>query len=235
VPREGIPSAAAAGPDSVWAADGNILWYFNGRIWDRSLLPFDAGTLSAAPGGSLWAAGGAGGDPDTAAVVAHLTGESWTVTPVARFLPGLASELCGPQVAAISAQGPGSLWAAGGSYCAGSKGQVRAILHYADGSWTTRAYHGNTGQAYSMAPDGAGGLWISTTLGWPGPGGMLRLTGGQITSWRLPALDGTSPVVTLDGAPGENGPAFGVGEYTVKHGKEDLFGAVVIEQRGQRG
>jgi hypothetical protein len=226
-----VSAAAAAGPDSVWAADSNILWYFNGKVWDRSVQPFDAGVLSVAPGGSPWAAGIAGGDPDTLTVVAHLAGGSWTVTPMARFLPGLASELCGPAVPAISAQGPDSVWAAGGSFCALNKGQFRAILHWTGGSWTTQAYHGDAGQAYSMAPDGAGGLWISTTLGWPGPGGMLRLAGGQIKSWRLPVMDGTSPVVTLDGAPGGDGPAFGVGYYTVKRGKEDLFGSVVIEQR----
>lgn len=197
----------------------------------RSLLAFDTGTLSAAPGGSLWATGSTGGDPDTVMVVAHLTGRSWTITPIARFLPGLGSELCVPDVTAISAQGTGSLWAAGGSDCAAGKGQVRAVLHYAAGSWTKQAYNGDAGQAYSMAPDGAGGLWISTMLGWPGSGGMLRLAGGQFTSWRLPLLYGTSPVVTLDGTPGGDGPAFGVGDYTVKHGKENLTGSVVIEQR----
>jgi hypothetical protein len=224
-----VSAAAAAGPDAVWVAGGTSIWYFNGQTWKNSHLPFAASALSAAPGGSLWATGGAG--KSFTPVVARLTGASWTVTSMARFLPGLVNEFCEPVVNAISAQGPDSVWAVGGSNCQDNKGQVRAILHWTGGSWTALAYHGDAGQATSIAPDGSGGLWISTVTGVLAPSGMLRVTGEEINSWRLPLLDGTGPAVLLDGVPGGDGPAFGAGSYIVTHDNEGLPGSVVIEQR----
>jgi hypothetical protein len=82
-----------------------------------------------------------------------------------------------------------------------------------------------------MAPDGSGGLWISTVNGVLGPGGMLHVSGGTIKPWRLPSVDGSSPEVRLNGAPGGDGPAFGAGFYLTERGNESFPGNVVLEQR----
>jgi len=228
VTNYGIYAAAAAGPDSVWASDHKSLWHFNGQAWTRSSLPFSLATMSAAPGGSLWATGTAGNTP----VVAHLSGGYWTVTPMTRFLGGPPAELCQLAMMDIYAQGADSVWAIGGQSCQDNGGGLAAVLHWNGSSWTAIRYHGNAGfgGSGSIAPDGSGGLWISMTGGVPGYGAMLHLTGGTIEQSALPKIDGVIPALELETPPG-GGPVFGVGSYfTFPHDFQHA-GAVIIEQR----
>jgi hypothetical protein len=223
----GVSVAAAAGPDSVWASDGGFLWHFNGKAWTRSSLPFTVlDTLSAAPAGDLWAAGIVKSTP----VIAHLSGRSWTFTSMTRFLGGEPNYLCGGYAIAIYAQGSDDVWAAGGPQCQDRGGSLRSVLHWNGSSWTALSYHGSSGEADSIAPDGSGGIWISTTVGLPGRGVMLHLTGGHIVSSALPEIDGTSPRVSLEAAPG-GGPVYGVGAYFAFPHNVTAVGAVIIEQR----
>jgi hypothetical protein len=230
-----IDSAAAAGPDNVWATDDtrdHSLWHFNGQDWTRSSAPFSPTALSTVPGSSLWAAGYDKSTP----VLAHLTGRSWTLYPMSRILAGVANRMCSPDIAAVSAQGPGSVWAIAGSTCSDNASTVLyAVLHWNGSSWTALALRGDPGAVSSIAPDGSGGLWISTQFGVDGQaggahGGMLHLTGGRIAWSPLPSVDGSHGEV-LDAAPGGDGPPFVVGTYTVWPGNKNYSGSFVIEQR----
>jgi hypothetical protein len=130
----------------------------------------------------------------------------------------------------LSAAPDGSLWAAGGPQCQDRGGSLRPVLHWNGSSWTALSYHGNSGEADSIAPDGSGGVWISTTVGLPGSGVMLHLTGGAIVPSALPDIDGASPRVSLAAAPG-GGPVYGVGAYFAFPHNMTAVGAVIIEQR----
>jgi hypothetical protein len=221
-----IYTASAAGPDDVWAISTTAIWHYNGSAWAKVAAPFGAGAISVLPGGGVWAAGQEKSTP----VVAHWTGGSWTVTPMTRFLPGLVNLFCEPVIGAIYAQGADNVWAAGGSGCQDNGGRLHAVLHWNGRSWTALSYRGNAGQPSSMAPDGSGGLWIATVSGWPGFGGMVHVTGGQISSVALPVLDGVTPAVTLEVARG-GGPVFGVGDYYVEVKDTGIAGNAIIEQR----
>jgi hypothetical protein len=218
-------SAAALGRHDVWAFSAASMSHYNGRSWSESTLPFDMTAVSALPGGNVWATGFANGQP----VVAHWRG-AWTITPMSRYLPGSTGELCVRSIPAIYAQSRGSVWAVGEFNCQDNGGQIHVILHWNGSSWAVLPYHGRTGQATSIAPDGVGGLWISTVRGVPGTSGMLHLTGGRVVSSALPSIDGTTPRVTLTAAP-SGGPAVGLGSYVVNPGNENIVGSVIIEQR----
>jgi hypothetical protein len=56
------------------------------------------------------------------------------------------------------------------------------------------------------------------------------LTGGTITRSALPEIDGVSPRVSLETAPG-GGPAYGVGAYFAFPHNVAAAGSVIIEQR----
>jgi hypothetical protein len=222
----GLSFAAASGPDSVWFSNGNSLWHFNGQAWSRSALPFASmDTLSAAPDGSLWAAGMVKSTP----VVAHFSGGSWKLTSVRGFL-GADPYLCGGYAMTIYAQGADNVWAAGGPGCQDRGGSLDAVMHWNGSSWTALSYHGSGGETDSIAPDGSGGIWISTIVGLPGSGIMLHLTHGSIVRSALPEIDGSSPRVSLETAPG-GGSVYGVGAYFgFPHGMTTA-GSVIIEPR----
>jgi hypothetical protein len=221
-----VYDASAAGPDDVWASSGSAIWHYNGRAWTKVPAPFSPLTLSALPGDNAWVAG----LQKTTPIVAHWTGGSWTVVSMSRFLTGLTNMFCAPVVASIYAQGPDNVWAAGGSGCQDNGGHLRAVLHWNGSSWSAVSYHGNAGQADSIVPDGSGGLWISTLSGWPGFGGMLHLTGGQLSSVAVPTLDGVTPSIALE-ASRSGGPVFGVGAYYATIKDTIVVGTAVIEQR----
>jgi hypothetical protein len=130
----------------------------------------------------------------------------------------------------IYAQGADDVWAAGGPQCQDRGGSMSAVLHWNGSSWTARSYHGNSGEADSIAPDGSGGIWISTVVGLPGSGVMLHLTGGAIVPSALPEIDGDSPRISLETAPG-GGTVYGVGAYFTFLHSVTAAGAVIIEQR----
>jgi hypothetical protein len=103
-------------------------------------------------------------------------------------------------------------------------------MHWNGSSWTALSYHGSSGEANSIAPDGSGGIWISTTAGLPGRTVLLHLTRGAIVPSALPEIDGSSPRVSLQTAPG-GGPVYGVGAYFAFPHNITAAGAVIIEQR----
>jgi len=221
-----IYDAAAAGPDSVWASDGSSLWHFNSQTWSRSALPFTGlDTLNASPDGTLWAAGTVKSTP----VVAHLSSGSWSVTSLARFL-GKDPYLCGGYAIALYARSAHDVWAAGGPDCQDRGGSLRAVMHWNGSSWTALSYRGDSGEAGSIAPDGSGGIWISTIVGLPGSSVVLHVTGDRITPSALPEIDGVSPRVGLQAAPG-GGPVYGVGAYFTFPHNMTAAGSVIIEQR----
>jgi hypothetical protein len=172
-----VATAAAFGPDDVWAfggvqkgADAGVLYppyagWFDGRAWHIVKMPGQPLAVSALTRGDIWAVGPTLGTvakpPARQVIVAmHWTGRSWHDTPVPRVAGSpIAAGFLAP--AYLVADGPHDLWWAYPGPRS-SRGAQIVVLHWHSGTWQRVAVPPAVTSIDGMAQDGHGGLWLCT-------------------------------------------------------------------------
>jgi hypothetical protein len=183
-----LSGVTALGPADVWAfgttADGEPglgTWHFDGRSWTRPAgLAQQIYRASALAPDDIWAvaATGQGG------FVEHYDGRSWQRAGTRS--PALA----GLTLDAVLALPGGGVWAAGNRQLArGAEGPL-VIVHFNGRQWT-RTPTSWLADTERLAPDGAGGLWITADDAGASGGGALvgHLSRAGALSW-MPLHDG---------------------------------------------
>jgi hypothetical protein len=144
-PATGIPgdgdiltSISGTGPDDLWAAGDEVneatmtitmlFEHWNGTKWsavDTLTLSGDALAITAVSPGNVWAVGEAG-EP-VAAAAAHWNGTTWSAVPTDVNIAGAGQT----QLAGISADGAGNVWASGyADNVNGNNFRVPYVLHW---------------------------------------------------------------------------------------------------------
>ena len=165
-----LSGVTALSPADVWAfgttargMPGLGTWHFNGLSWARPAgLAQEIYRASAVTPADIWAVAATreGG------FLEHYDGRSWQRAGAAR--PALA----GLTLDAVLALPGGGVWAAGNQRrTRGGEGPL-VIVHF-DGHRWTRTVTGWQADTARLAPDGAGGLWITADDAGTGTGGSL--------------------------------------------------------------
>ena len=181
-----LTGVTALSPANVWtfgtSADGTSglgTWHFDGRSWSRpggiaqeiyrasAVTPHDIWAVAATPRGGF---------------IEHYNGRSWQQAGAGS--PALARLT----LDAVLALPGGGVWAAGNEQLRGGEGPL-VIVHFNGRSWTrtSTSFQADTER---LAPDGAGGLWITADDTAASGGSVVgHLSAGGQLSW-IPVSDG---------------------------------------------
>jgi hypothetical protein len=182
-----IESAVVLGPGNVWAFGPFGTRHYDGTSWKISHLPYSITAATAAPSGDIWAVGAM--NPTGVPVLAQWSGGKWAIVP----LPSLKSAPPGPVLDSV-AVADGAVWVAG--YTEAPSGAFRTlVLRRTDGTWR-RLSPPNTALdgIGDLVPDGAGGVWVSSTIGLRDET-VGHLTGGR---WHISHLPTGGETISLN-------------------------------------
>jgi hypothetical protein len=171
-----LTGVTALSPSDVWvfgtSSDGDRglgTWHFSGRRWQRAGgLAADIYRASARSADDIWAVAATrqGGS-----FLEHYDGRAW------RQAGAGSPALAGLNLDAVLAAPGGRVWAAGNVRLPGRNGDL-VIVGYDGREWfriRTRYLAGTE----RLAPDGAGGIWITADEADPATGALV----GHLTSW----------------------------------------------------
>ncbi|MEV5576488.1 hypothetical protein AB0L06_41210 [Spirillospora sp. NPDC052269] len=148
------------GPKSTWvyAIGQTYVRYWNGSSFKNQTVGIRPWSVGGTKSADLWAVGHANGVP----AVAHWNGTSWKRSSLPS-IPGLDTQgEAASTFRAVTALSAKNVWAAGTVHVKQSgKTVAKALLaHWNGTAWKVAL--GASGTYYTdMAPDGAGGIWIS--------------------------------------------------------------------------
>jgi hypothetical protein len=152
-----INSAVVLSPANVWVFGPFGTRHYNGTTWKAYRLPYYITAATAVSPGDIWAVGAM--DPTGTPVLARWSAGTWTTVP----LPTIRSAPPGPVLNSV-AVADGAVWVAG--YTNASSGAFRTlVLRRTDGTWRRVSPPNFALDGIGdLVPDGAGGVWVSSTF-----------------------------------------------------------------------
>ncbi|MCP2343467.1 hypothetical protein [Actinomadura rupiterrae] len=218
-----IEGAVVNGPKDVWVYGSDDLitfstYHFDGRAWTHPRLGFLMRGGAAASAKDMWTVGIDHAGTSAKSVVARWNGRSWTRVK----LPALpVVKQRGSTLSAIAARSSSDVWVAGTRYAqVGADLLPRPVaLHWNGRAWKRIDPPGGN-PVVSLASDGKGGVWASTTFR------VYHFADGRWTEAKLPARKGKAlRVAQLSRVPG-GASVWGSGDY-IWGGRPDSAGAVI--------
>jgi len=223
-----LPLAIAASPDGAawsiagWTRDGgspSSLFRWTGSAWASVSVPAPAGTaftsISARTKNDVWLGGTYSNGTSVFPIVVHYDGTTWAPVTAPSGTWGVPANQ--NVVQAIAAVSPTSVWALRAQHAS-------YLLHYDGTSWQQIALP-TAADPLSVAGDGQGGAWVSTT-GSPNQATYLHWTGGQWVTATGPARSGAT---TLSGLAQING---GTGVWSAGGTTQNGTGVPFTERLG---
>jgi hypothetical protein len=197
-----LTGVTAVSSSDVWVFGTNTTgtrglgtWHFDGHSW--TLVPGLADQIhraSALSGRDIWAVAA---DSGGGGFVEHYTGQAWRRVPTSPALAGASLD-------DVVAASPRSVWVVGNQPSRGGEGRV-IVGHFNGRRWSTTLmpWHADTGR---LAPDGSGGVWISTVDAGPRTRALIgHLTRRGHLTWtssRFGLGTGVSDIAPFRGARG---------------------------------
>ncbi|MFC4912114.1 hypothetical protein [Actinomadura gamaensis] len=206
-----VVGAVVNGPKDVWAYGSATdfltfsTYHFDGRTWTHPRMGFQMSAGSVASAKDLWVTAHDRTGAVPKPVVARWNGKSWAQVK----LPALPVERQHQtELSAIAARSSSDVWVAGTRYVKdGPDLALRPIaLHWNGRAWKRLDPPGKNA-VVSLASDGSGGVWASTTFH------LYHYAKGRWTQAKLPARKGkTLRVAQLSRVPGGTS-VWGSGDY----------------------
>jgi hypothetical protein len=170
---------------NYWAFGQTSSWHYTGSAWLSAAGPAEVQTAAAA-GGSVWTLGYVFSPAGDSLLAEHLVAGKWAVVATPTF-PGDSAVAF-----SVTATSATNVWVIAWLVPVSSGSASILVLHYNGTAWThvgVPAADGNF--PLSIASDGSGGVWLSTSELSSSPASYaVHYAGGMFTRITLPAATG---------------------------------------------